>query len=615
MLELQVRQADSNEISLDTLSKKPLLDTLLSFWHGSEAEFIEYLESIGIHYTKDYGNNFYTFTKIINEDLEKIHKAFFNENIGKLDFRIVNLITPKNLPSFSDKEYIKLSFDLSSLSDIGKKDAIKNIFFKHELASNSLIDFKSLQNDICELYYHRQGFYEREGNLRLLRSRVMISMLESFLDPKDNNFICSQFLLKFASLLQEEQGGLELESFYHTYRLNGGVQKSKTCSLEETLKWGSYTEEEKKVYREALREAKNEIKQEVNLNRTSLPSESNESQILKEKPQIKITSPLDLPKDKEKNRESDELEAIVQNSFEAYRLKEREKLEIRLDKSAKDSKEAYKELKEALYKGSSLVDALRVLSQKYRNEDTLNFASLLLAKDILDIKSRDAQIEDLKKEKEELKQEIESINQALDSSSQTISKLKATISNMTNESNLLKEQTQEQIESLQKQTQEMIKKYQEEIEENNGVVEEQNAIILELEKENATLKKQAETTKDLGHQYEILKLQSSNEFNLLKEQSSNEINLLKERLGFTETTNKGLEDKIKNLETQLKDLLAKFSNQGHKETNTPQVTNDSNNAENPQDKSQDTTDTNNSNNSTTSHYPPRSSEIFGIEKR
>ncbi len=89
-----------------------------------------------------------------------------------------------------------------------------------------------------------------------------------------------------------------------------------------------------------------------------------------------------------KNSE-EEIQQIISDSFELYIQKEVEKTNIRLEKAKKDSFNAYEDLKANLKDGLSILEAIKNIQQKYRNEDTINFATLLFSKDILNVKAKE----------------------------------------------------------------------------------------------------------------------------------------------------------------------------------------------------------------------------------
>lgn len=54
MLNLSIRQVDFNELKVENLSKRPILDALQKFWTKSENEFYEFLEQNDLDFYKKY---------------------------------------------------------------------------------------------------------------------------------------------------------------------------------------------------------------------------------------------------------------------------------------------------------------------------------------------------------------------------------------------------------------------------------------------------------------------------------------------------------------------------------------------------------------------------------
>ena len=528
MISLTLFKVNFDELNIKNISKRALLDSIKIFYKGDEFEYINFLEKLGIDYYQTF-NNIFEFNNEINKEIKILNDLASKENIDKFDFKVVNLLR-RNLKEINDNEYIKLNFDLRKLNDNSQLDKIKDIFLTTD--SVSLVDFKEIEDERFSLIYHKKGAMDYNNEFLLNNSRETIQFLENFKMAKDNNFILTRFLLEIARKFKE--AGIN-ESFSYTYQM-GEVKKEVIKDINEIIFWGNLSKEEKEQQKElekqeqeisnkATQLAKEEIKKEKQQTRDSLAKDSTNEILESEKviPRLYNLRNQNENDEKEKNNkninskksENEEIkiniEKVIQESFEIYHQKELEKVNLRLERAKKDSLEAYNDLKETLNNGSSIIDGIKFIQQKYRNEDTINFATLLFSKDILSVKAKDDEIKSLKNETDEYKNYIETLNDEISKREETISKLRGTIQVKNNEAVALKLEYEKELEIL--------KESDLKLKELEQTFSEQKLTIEELDKENAELSQNFKKLNDNKIRLEV-KLEDAE--NLLKETKNKE---------------------------------------------------------------------------------------------
>lgn len=519
MIPISVFRANFDELNIKNLSKRALLDSLKTFYKENEYEYINFLESIGINFYEEF-NNIFELNNKINKEIKILNDIATKQELDKFDFRAVNLFK-RNLKEINDSEYYKLNFDLRHLNDNSTLSAIKDAF----ILTNgvSLVEFKDIEEERISLIYHKKGamFYDDEILLHNARAEK-VQLLENFKEPKDNNFILTRFLVDFSHKLKE--AGIK-ESFCYTYEV-GGSTKEVIKDIDEILYWGSLTKGEKEIKKESLKKeqelnnkavelAKGEIKEERDSLRASLKKES-KNEVLEEKtlPRLNNLKSTRLENQNHQNIErlesqakssEEEIQQIISDSFELYIQKEIEKTNIRLEKAKKDSFNAYEDLKANLKDGLSILEAIKNIQQKYRNEDTINFATLLFSKDILNVKAKEEEIKNLTSELESSYSLQEKLNDEITKREETISKLKGTMQNKINEMTALRFEFEEKMKEVA-ETEVKLK----ELEKYSN---EQEATINELDTENQEL---SNKNKELNN--EKIKLESQNEYLKTREQ-------------------------------------------------------------------------------------------------
>ncbi|EAK3496291.1 hypothetical protein BSY80_09400, partial [Campylobacter jejuni] len=510
MLNLNISKVNFDELDIKNITKRGILDTLKKFWNGNFDEYLEYLQSIGINYYEKI-DNIYKLKQTLNNDIEKLKENVKDgKNVGKFNYQAISQF--KNLQEVRDSEYYKLNIDLREVNDKNTITKIKDVFLSVD--SCSLVDFKEINEERISLIYHKKGALIFFDNYIIANTRAEnMSLIENYQVPKDNNFIVSKFLLFLATKLKTENIN---ESFCYSYN-NGKQRINNIKSIEEIIVWGRLKPEEKKLEKDKLKQqdenkeiakeqAKVEIKQEINKNRDSLEKDSVERILQNSTSNVKLYNISSLSEsdknqkvENEIKNEKEEIENIIKNSFEVYHLKELEKTKERLKRAEKESYEAYKDLKDYLYNGTSILEAIRNIQQKYRNEDTINFASLLFSKDILNLKNKENEINTLK---DEIEKSINYENELMDEITkreETISKLKGTLQSKINEITAMRDDFEKEIAE--------IKLVEEKLKEVEKISEEQEITIKELDNENDILSNENKKSKE-----ELIRLKSENEY-------------------------------------------------------------------------------------------------------
>lgn len=576
MLNISIRKVDFNELNIENLSKRPILDTLEKFYKGSESEYYEFLEQNGLSYFKSF-STMAELKEIMDNDVKTLNDIAENTTNNKLDFKTINFLKSKNLKEVQEHEFYKLTIDLREVNE-KEKEHIKDLFL--ETKSVSLVDFMDIDGDYCSLIYHKKGaFYYNDEPFMNNAKPEQLTLLENYALPKDNNFIMGRFLFDLACKLDDND--IE-ESFCVKY--SNGEKNIK--NIQEVIYWGHLNAEEKReqkeliksqldTQKEALDLAKSELKAEVQASRESL-KQAEAQKVLEEDKSTRLYTIAQMPKaqtqnDKPNSNDSpntqqsadEKITEIIAKSMEIYRQKEMEKTKLRLEKAEKDSVNAYNDLKEYLNNGLSILEAIKNIQQKYRNDDTINFASLLFSKDILSLSQKEQEIITLNNEKEELKAETKEAYNEVEKREETISKLKSTLQTKLNEmknyeyelqkdfeAKLQEKEAQmiEKLESFEAQQQNAISEYESEISEldnlNLELSNENKALqqsTLELKAKNASLEQMLEQNKAmLSESKETLKnnAENMNKLNTLNLELKNQNTMLERNL---ESSRKELE--------------------------------------------------------------------------
>ncbi|MCR2122570.1 hypothetical protein CUPS3785_05715 [Campylobacter upsaliensis] len=553
MIPLTLAKVNFDELNINNLSKRALLESLKIFYKKDDISYFDFLESKGINYFKNF-KNIFELNNELNAEIKILNDLASKEELMGFDFKASSLLK-RNLKTLSDNDYYKLNLDLRELNNNDNFTKIKDIFLN--LNSISLVDFKEVGEQRLSLVYNKRGASIYNDEFILANARDNINLLENFKEAKDNNFIVARFILELARKFKEENIN---ESFSYKFSSNG---TEVIKDIDEIIYWGSLNKEEKEELKakakeqnglneKAVQMAKKEIKDEINAQRASLAKDSTTKSLEEQKTPVRLanikTLNEELPKNpKQEENPQEKIEKIINESFELYYQKELEKTQIRLEKAKKDSFNAYDDLKMNLNNGLSIIEALKIIQQKYRNEDTINFASLLFSKDILNIKEKELELKSLKEELESSYHIQNTLNDEITKREETISKLKGTIQVKVNEMTALKLEFEEEIESL--------KEAELKFKELEKHTKEQDEIITDLDNENQSLSDENKALKE-----EKIKLEANHSFlqNTLKEYKEKEAFYKQELINL-----KSLEKKAMSLELENENLKTK--EQGFKE--------------------------------------------------
>ncbi|EQB8744594.1 hypothetical protein ACYU3O_000828 [Campylobacter upsaliensis] len=553
MIPLTLAKVNFDELNINNLSKRALLESLKIFYKKDDISYFDFLESKGINYFKNF-KNIFELNNELNAEIKIFNDLASKEELMGFDFKASSLLK-RNLKTLSDNDYYKLNLDLRELNNNDDFTKIKDIFLN--LNSISLVDFKEVGEQRLSLIYNKRGVSIYNDEFVLANARDNINLLENFKEAKDNNFIVARFILELARKFKEENIN---ESFSYKFSSNG---TEVIKDIDEIIYWGSLNKEEKEELKakakeqnglneKAIQIAKKEIKDEINAQRASLAKDSTTKSLEEQKTPVRLanikTLNEELPKNpKQEENPQEKIEKIINESFELYYQKELEKTQIRLEKAKKDSFNAYDDLKMNLNNGLSIIEALKIIQQKYRNEDTINFASLLFSKDILNIKEKELELKSLKEELESSYHIQNTLNDEITKREETISKLKGTIQVKVNEMTALKLEFEEEIESL--------KEAELKFKELEKHTKEQDEIITDLDNENQSLSDENKALKE-----EKIKLEANHSFlqNTLKEYKEKEAFYKQELINL-----KNLEKKTMSLELENENLKTK--EQGFKE--------------------------------------------------
>lgn len=390
MIILTCEKAREEDLKLENYFQNSK-DRIREFFSGSYEEFDNFLKLHHLELRENYQN----IDELINDNqvfLENL-KIVFEKDLGSFDLDFVNALL-KTQNSLS-QEFLFTVFDLSAYEEEKRKEIFK-LFY--ELSSVSLIDFRAFEADFSKLYfiYNRRGFFREGQNIVFKLTKNILSLQIGKEDIKYYNYILADFIRKIAEKIPAL-------SFAYKYS-NGKTEFLNKMTSEEILNGA-------KILKAKI-QAKNEINKENSSRRGSLKAESFHEALSKE-------ASTEL-------RQNSSLE----ESIELYKAKEKEKFDLRLDLAVKDFQKCYEYILSLLKKELGILEAFNVARQKFSSEHTLNLASILLTKDVVDIQLFKEQILLLKKEKESLEEALEEKNKILAFQEQTLATLKENLLNL-----------------------------------------------------------------------------------------------------------------------------------------------------------------------------------------
>ena len=506
VINLSLEKVGYEAINLKSARDIPLFTTVREYYKGTGAEFANFLTNNGMSYEKNF-NSIHDMHEHISNSVKVLKATFESGKTDKFDFKAVSVLNSKMFDNISEDDYALLKFDISSFST-DDKDKIKNAFFG--VKCKSFVYFKEADNDELRLFYNRKGITLDENNaVKIYTSKDKVSITEGYKSVKDANYISSGFILELSKKMHEF--GFNDDTFAYSYNRADGLTNTMEYSVSQILQIANTPKEEKDAIekKEAIRQevanakevievetieeptndvkeiAKAQIRQERSQKRQSLPPESMEEQILKSS-----TSQVRFSKDILEKDDVD-LDAEISRLFDEYDNKELEKKRILLQEARQKGNYAYSDLKENIKNGVSIAEAMRYVTQTYKNEDVLNFASMLLTKDLMEIALKERKIETLNGTITAYSVENDKLVDVIAKRENTIKELQSTLTKKNNEINLVLEATEEKMNQLSLETEKKIheieKKYENELGELNELLDKQEAIIarLKYEKENS----------------------------------------------------------------------------------------------------------------------------------
>lgn len=506
VINLSLEKVGYEAINLKSARDIPLFTTVREYYKGTGAEFANFLTNNGMSYEKNF-NSIHDMHEHISNSVKVLKATFESGKTDKFDFKAVSVLNSKMFDNISEDDYALLKFDISSFST-DDKDKIKNAFFGAKC--KSFVYFKEADNDELRLFYNRKGITLDENNaVKIYTSKDKVSITEGYKSVKDANYISSGFILELSKKMHEF--GFNDDTFAYSYNRADGLTNTMEYSVSQILQIANTPKEEKDAIekKEAIRQevanakevievetieeptkdvkeiAKAQIRQERSQKRQSLPPESMEEQILKSS-----TSQVRFSKDILEKDDVD-LDAEISRLFDEYDNKELEKKRILLQEARQKGNYAYSDLKENIKNGVSIAEAMRYVTQTYKNEDVLNFASMLLTKDLMEIALKERKIETLNETITAYSVENDKLVDVIAKRENTIKELQSTLTKKNNEINLVLEATEEKMNQLSLETEKKIheieKKYENELGELNELLDKQEAIIarLKYEKENS----------------------------------------------------------------------------------------------------------------------------------
>ncbi len=499
-------------ISMLWLTRFPVVGLLGRYWDGSSEEMSEFLLQNGVLNSASIDlrsvEDTLDFSNVIFEKLAKL-----KSKIGSFDFRLASLFKAKFLKEFRLNEFETITFDISSFENTKAKEEIKRAFMSS--STQSFIDFRNIMDDKMYLSIARRGIAEEYGRLSIVTAREQITLLNNFKQAKDNNFICSDFILKMAT--EMTKCGLGEATFTHIFKAANSFEKTYTANhIVEVAAMSAEQKEDLKRAEEIKKIAKEEVKAEQSLTRTSLMPDSNEAQIMSAKTQVRI-SPEVLSGLGDDGVDDD----FAIKLYDEFSAKEVEKQRIRLQKAKDDGIKAYETIKGYLANGFAVLEALQKTKEQFRQEETVIFASYMLTKDLLNLVHKDNQIYRLSSDNEGLNAQIEKLSEELVKKEHSIKEHQAATTKKSNELNLLKEEFESQINEMSRAANEKIgelkNEFENKINEANSIIDDQARAIDRLLPFEQTAKNSDKKLENIEERYEQELSKAQNRFEALQD--------------------------------------------------------------------------------------------------
>lgn len=563
MILINLEKATLADINLIDLLQTPD-QAIRYFWYGSDEELQQYFKKHGISIDWDVPN-IEALKQRSDMFMQKIADAV-KKDLSKFDFRLRNTLIKRNLAPLSEEDFMKISFDLSGLSDAQKEKIKKSVFM---LQSNTLIDFREIKDDNLVIVANRKGMYDEGERIALVKAKQSITLKENFKHAKDSNFVMAGLVTALARIDQTID-------FVHKYKTADNVEKEFRASGSEVLK----IEDQKDAKaREEIREAqakaiakaelenekkgepaqtitpaaeqvkavaKEELKKEAAKNRDSLTNDSTVEQLNKEgSTQIKIAPVVE-------DAAPVSLDAIAEETESLYIDKEIEKMKQRLAKAQKDAPGIYKEMRQRIAAGDGVLDVINVAKQKYREEHAVNLASIYLTRDLQEIEVKEKEIAKLGATIDSKNQAIAEKEDAITKREATITSLRSTMAEKENERRLLVERYEAQLEELAKQSKDTLESvsgnYEDALRKKEEEIIKADALIEKLADDNRVVKAESSAKDET-----IAALKAS-------------VERMEKQLEKMDAANQSKDEKIKQTEIEAKEERKSFKEQLEKLT-------------------------------------------------
>lgn len=597
MLEIKLEKARIEDLQIINLYQRPDR-AFREYFNGRDDEYLAYFNRHGININYVAGNLYEAHT-YMNNFLNAFKEAV-NKDLSQFDFRIKSALGAKNLKELELDDYMILTINVNE-STKPEREKFADIFFNTD--SCSFCDFRSMNQEYVnhfQLIYNRRGIYEEKDRIFVGKSKESVSLKEGFELAKDNNFVMADFFSKLA------KAGVN-ETFSFSYKSNG-ILKSMVATSQEILDSAKQKEENTIASIKNIQikeQAKAELQRENNSKRDSLPKESSyevrqatqtsfkpinqsdekiENNIVDDEARTEVVQP---PKRKSSEKVTlENLDIVTQEVIEDYEAKEIEKTKQRLAKSRAEGKKAYDYMSKLMEQGVGFLEVVRAAKQQFREEHTINFATILIQKDIARTTLLKDELNLKVQEISNLEGEIEKQNETITKREETINSLKSTLEKSRVEFKLEKEELIEQhkvdleeltnsakteIENITTQSQATINELTEninELEQSNEEAEEiinRNSMqIQNLTKENENLKGTEKLYNQLLAKYELLDTQFAkinvtiSEINAEKDKITRENIALNIKLENLQEKINEKEDKLIKNKDNLKETLRKY---------------------------------------------------------
>jgi SH3-like domain-containing protein len=484
MINIEHKKIGLEELNINELFQKPTV-AIQNYWNGTNEELYQYYQKHNIDYNFKFDN-----LEQLHEKTENYLTDLMNaveKDISKFDFRLRSALKPRNL-NVSIDDYMKVEFDITQENS---NELINKFLNSH---SRSFLDFRHFEDEKLTLYYNRKGIVDEGNRIAIVKAKQSVTLRDEFKEAKDNNFIMSGIIKELA-----KNSNLD---FTYQY-MAGDVPKVMSINADEINKVGSRVEEKNQqaVKEVAIRkEAEQEITKEKMQTRQSLEPDSNSQLINKEATsEIRIDTKKVLNNNTQNvSQAQEQLTKVTDDSISDYEAKEIEKVRIRLEKAKNEAKIVYDEIKRKINDdGFSIQEALNFVKQKYREEHTINLASVYLTKDILEVKNLENIILNKDNSISSLEKNIEDKNETITKREETISSLKSTLQTKENDLRLKDEHHAKDIEIITNESKklldEMTNDFEEKINESKQELKEADELIIRLSEQKTIYEKELVT--------------------------------------------------------------------------------------------------------------------------